>query len=204
MTTRLDRRPIAPHVQAALSAVQRRTSAAMPHAISLPRQGGLAPHVRAAVQMKPHAPVPAVTVVQRSAERNEYSVSKKKRLFHDKFEQSHLRNAQNYLTKSDMAYVGVEKYKKRSVGKNTIIFMTPYEEQVFLEQKHTYMGQDWEWTGYDIFESTTQFPAVDVSSSGSIKVYSAAKFLYSAYYDEVQGCYVVEHMKGISSGSVMS
>lgn len=190
-------RPAAPHVQAALSAVQAKAAAAPGRAGIVP--GGLAAHVLAAVQMKPG---PA-GVVQKASEKNEYSRSQKRRVFHWKFESSHLRNAQTYNSKKTMTEAAVDKYKARSVGRNTLVFMTPYEAQVFLEQKHTYIGQDDEWPGYDVFESTTQFAAADVSSSGSIRIYSAATFRYGAYYDEDQGVYVVEHMKGISSGTLM-
>ncbi len=188
-------RTLAPHVQAALSGVQRKTAAGAPHA------SRRVPHVQAALQTKPGPASRKLGIVQRSREKNEYSVSKKKRVLHYKFQQSHLRSAQKYITEKDMTYAGVEKFKQRSVGRNTLIFMTSYQVQVFLEQDHTYIGVDPEWTGYDIFESTTQFPAVDISSSGSITFYSAAKFYYSAYYDDTQGCYVVEHMKGVSSGT---
>lgn len=136
-------------------------------------------------------------IMQRAHEINEYSKKKnKQRTFGSDFRNKHVRDATQFTSYSEMQKEGIELYKKRSVDANTIIFMTPYQQTLFEEQDHDQINDT-------TFQSTTQFPAVDVNSQGVPRCYSAAKFKYGAIPKLDGSGYEVNHMFGIVSGSLI-
>jgi hypothetical protein len=87
-----------------------------------------------------------------------------------------------------------------NVTQNTMIIMNSYQIGLFCEQDHNDYGD----SSYGRrFESTTQFEAIDISSDGAYKIYSAAKFSYAATYSDEEGLWIVNHMFGITSGTIV-
>jgi len=130
--------------------------------------------------------------------------TKKKRILDGDFESKHIREGSDFNQWSELKDALFEQLKRRAlkggVSVSTTIFMGSYEKSLFCEQEHKYIGH----SNYGlIFESTTQFPAMEVTSSGTWSVYSAAKFKYAASETE-EGILVVGHFFEITSGYVMA
>jgi hypothetical protein len=115
--------------------------------------------------------------------------------FNDAFRTNHLRDASKFITDDDMIDEALNLFAKRAKGstsRNTLVFMTSYQQEVFKQQEHN--------AADDGFESKTQFPIVDVTLSGVANLYSAAKFKYGVKWNE--GKWIVTHMVGVSSGTL--
>lgn len=110
-----------------------------------------------------------------------------KRYFSDSFYRKHIRDASKFTSYDAMveeaAGVMRARAKQQMISASSLVFMTAYQQTLFCEQKHNY----WQM-GY---ASTTQFPIVEISSSGNVTVYSAAQFGYSGH--DNGGVYEVDH-----------
>lgn len=110
-----------------------------------------------------------------------------KRRFSDAFSRKHIRDASEFNSYHAMVEEAVDvmsgRSKQQNISGSSLIFMTAYQQALFCEQKHN------EWQGG--YASTTQFPIVEVSSSGKITIYSAAQFGYSGY--DRGGVYEIYH-----------
>ncbi|MBR9973270.1 hypothetical protein [Magnetospirillum sulfuroxidans] len=170
------------------------------HAIPPTRWGAVA-----AIQPKAWMPPARSAVVQRMDD--SYINNKRKKRDFDRsptgFYSKHIRSDIDYLSEDAVEKV-FEVFRNRAIrsntSTNTIILMSSYNESVFLEQEHNYLGYS---SFGDTFESTTQFPAIDISTTGDYRIFSAAKFKYAATYSDDLGIYIITHMSGITSGQVV-
>jgi len=133
---------------------------------------------------------------RQSIQRSSISTGTAKRAFGQDFYAKHIRDASKFVGDDDMIQQAWAIFAKRasssSTEKNTVVFMTSYQQQLFLEQAHNDSAKG---SGY---ESTTQFPAVDVALDGTATLYSAAKFDYGLDSDG----FTINHMYGVTSGTV--